>query len=239
MADSLIWSTTSLQLTQGNLPDYHTFHQNNPVNALARYPMPQIRVYYHRFARIYRRSATWLTNLRAFWFQTGDEVILKIRKGITSPIDSKRCLPEDRCAGTLMRTLQLGASAHRGWGIMRKVCLIGLALAAPGGLVAVGTAQAADPSTKPDFGALASTSVPKGKKAPVNCRAPDAPYKDYSCLDTYLGDGFFERLINYYRLEWGHEGPPADPKGLPGRRDYWPTTPQSQPPMPVSECPPG
>jgi hypothetical protein len=138
-----------------------------------------------------------------------------------------------------MRTLQLGASAHRGWGIMRKVCLIGLALAAPGGLVAVGTAQAADPSTKPDFGALASTSVPKGKKAPVNCRAPDAPYKDYSCLDTYLGDGFFERLINYYRLEWGHEGPPADPKAPPARRAGWPDAPQTTPPYPFTEWPYG
>jgi hypothetical protein len=41
--------------------------------------------------------------------------------------------------------------------------------------------------------------------APYECNAPDSPYKDYNCLDTYLGDGFFERLINYYRLEWGHE----------------------------------
>jgi hypothetical protein len=69
--------------------------------------------------------------------------------------------------------------------------------------------------------------------------APNAPYKDYDCLDKYLGDGFFERLINYYRLEWGHEAPPADPKAPPGRRGYWPTTPQTTPPFPFTEWPYG
>jgi hypothetical protein len=132
-----------------------------------------------------------------------------------------------------------------GLGIMKRLGLISLALALPGGVLAagvatVGSAQAADSSAKtPGFEALGQTPVPKGKKAPINCKAPDAPYKNYDCLDAYLGDGFFERLINYYRLEWGHEAPPADPKALPGRRDYWPTTPQSQPPMPFTEWPYG
>jgi hypothetical protein len=126
-----------------------------------------------------------------------------------------------------------------GLGIMRKIGLIGLTLAAPCGLAAVGAAQAADPSAKPDFGALASTPAAKGKKAPVNCQAPDAPYKDYNCLEAYLGDGFFERLINYYRLEWGHEGPPADPKAPPSRRAGWPDAPQSVPPYPFTEWPYG
>jgi hypothetical protein len=74
---------------------------------------------------------------------------------------------------------------------------------------------------------------------PVNCRAPDAPYKNYDCLDKYLGDGFFERLVNYYRLEWGHEGPPADPKAPPSRRAGWPDAPQTSPPMPFAEWPYG
>ena len=45
------------------------------------------------------------------------------------------------------------------------------------------------------------------------------PYKNYSCLDAYLGEDFWTRLINYYRLEWGKEGPPSDPKAPPSRRD--------------------
>jgi hypothetical protein len=86
---------------------------------------------------------------------------------------------------------------------------------------------------------LAQTQAYGKGKLPVNCKAPDAPYKDYSCLDAYLGDGFFERLINYYRLELGHEAAPADPKAPSTHRDGWPTTPQATPPMPFTEWPYG
>jgi Putative beta-barrel porin-2, OmpL-like. bbp2 len=65
------------------------------------------------------------------------------------------------------------------------------------------------------------------------------PYVHYSCLDAYLGTGFFERLVNYYRLEWGHDGPPPDPKALPSSRPGWPPTPQTTPPMPFTEWPYG
>jgi Putative beta-barrel porin-2, OmpL-like. bbp2 len=65
------------------------------------------------------------------------------------------------------------------------------------------------------------------------------PYKNYSCLDPYLGLDFMTRLVSYYRLEWGHDVAPADPKAPPSRRDYWPTTPQSTPPMPFTEWPYG
>jgi len=65
------------------------------------------------------------------------------------------------------------------------------------------------------------------------------PYKNYSCLGSYLGDDFFTRLVNYYRLEWGHDGPPVDPRAPPSRRDYWPATPQTTPPMPFTEWPYG
>jgi hypothetical protein len=106
---------------------------------------------------------------------------------------------------------------------MRKVGLIGLILVAPGEIATIGSASAADPD----------------RRAPVDCQAPASPYGNYDCLDAYLGTGFFERLTNYYRLEWGHEAPPADPKAPPGRRDYWPTTPQSTPPFPFTEWPYG
>jgi Putative beta-barrel porin-2, OmpL-like. bbp2 len=65
------------------------------------------------------------------------------------------------------------------------------------------------------------------------------PYKNYSCLDSYLGDDFITRFVNYYLLEWGHDSAPSDPKAPPGRSDYWPTTPQSTPPMPFAEWPYG
>jgi Putative beta-barrel porin-2, OmpL-like. bbp2 len=109
---------------------------------------------------------------------------------------------------------------------MRKVGWIGLALVVSGGVAAIGAAQAGDTSSSRD-------------KAPVDCRAPDAPYKKYDCLDVYLGDGFLERLINYYRLEWGHEKPPADPKAPSARRAGWPDAPTTTPPYPFTEWPYG
>jgi hypothetical protein len=65
------------------------------------------------------------------------------------------------------------------------------------------------------------------------------PYKNYACLDRYLGEDFMTRLINYYRLEWGHDSAPSDPKAPPGRRADWPATPESTPPMPFTEWPYG
>jgi Putative beta-barrel porin-2, OmpL-like. bbp2 len=106
---------------------------------------------------------------------------------------------------------------------MQKLGQIGLALAVPAGLALVASASAAE--------------LPAG--APYDCKAPGAPYRDYSCLDGYLGDRFLERLINYYRLEWGHGAAPTDPKAPAGRRDGWPTTPQSTPPYPFTEWPYG
>jgi Putative beta-barrel porin-2, OmpL-like. bbp2 len=113
-----------------------------------------------------------------------------------------------------------------GWGgVMKKIGMLGLALAVPAGLLAVDSGRAAD--------------APTPSISPVNCRAPDAPYKNYDCLDKYLGDGFFERLVNYYRLEWGHEAAPSDPKAPPTRREGWPGQPQTTPPMPFTEWPYG
>jgi hypothetical protein len=74
---------------------------------------------------------------------------------------------------------------------------------------------------------------------PAKCPYGGDPYKNYSCLDAYLGTDFLSRFVNYYRLEWGHEAAPADPKAPPGRRAYWPTTPETIPPMPFSEWPYG
>ena len=54
-----------------------------------------------------------------------------------------------------------------------------------------------------------------------------------------LGTDFVSRFLNYYRVEWGHESAPSDPKAPAGRRDGWPTTPQSIPPMPFTEWPYG
>jgi hypothetical protein len=102
---------------------------------------------------------------------------------------------------------------------MKTFLLAGVSLAAIG-LSSV--AQAADPGKGP-------------------CPYGGDPYKNYNCLDSYLGSDFISRFINYYRLEWGHDVAPADPKAPPSRRpeSEVPPTPQSTPPMPFAEWPYG
>jgi hypothetical protein len=104
---------------------------------------------------------------------------------------------------------------------MKSGLLAGVAFAAMG---LFNGAQAAD------------TTVPT--KVPA-CRGVIDPYKNYACLDAYLGTTFWERLYNYYRLEWGHDAAPADPKAPPSRRAEWPATPESIPPYPFTEWPYG
>jgi hypothetical protein len=85
-------------------------------------------------------------------------------------------------------------------------------------------------------GTAASTEARSGVG---DCNVPDAPYHHYGCLDAFLGDEFFERLVSYYRLEWGHGAAPTDPKAPLQRRDQWPATPVSSPPFPFTEWPYG
>jgi hypothetical protein len=104
---------------------------------------------------------------------------------------------------------------------MKRILLAGVSLAVIG---MINGAHAAD------------ASLPT--KA-AGCPFGGDPYKNYACLDPYLGTDFMSRFINYYRLEWGHEAPPADPKAPPGRRAYWPATPEAIPPYPFTEWPYG
>jgi Putative beta-barrel porin-2, OmpL-like. bbp2 len=103
---------------------------------------------------------------------------------------------------------------------MKRLLLAGVSLAAIG---VIDVAQAAD------------ARLP----AAALCPYGGDPYKNYACLDPYLGTDFLSRFINYYRLEWGHDAAPADPKAPPSRRAEWPGTPQSTPPMPFAEWPYG
>jgi hypothetical protein len=98
------------------------------------------------------------------------------------------------------------------------------------------------------LGAIAMTlfAVTPAVRAADAAAAPATPapppcdaYKNYSCMDESLGTGVWERLVNYYALEWGQAGAPSDPKAPASRRDYWPATPQTTPPMPFTEWPYG
>jgi hypothetical protein len=66
-----------------------------------------------------------------------------------------------------------------------------------------------------------------------------SPYKDYSCLDAYLGEDFGTRFLNYYKLEMGQAGPPSDPNAPSSHREGWPATPETTPPISFTEWPYG
>lgn len=105
---------------------------------------------------------------------------------------------------------------------MKKLLLAGVSLVAIGLINGANAADAYLPT-----------------KAANGCTNGGDPYKNYACLDPYLGTDFFSRFINYYKLEWGHEAPPADPKAPAGRRAEWPATPEAIPPYPFTEWPYG
>jgi hypothetical protein len=85
--------------------------------------------------------------------------------------------------------------------------------------------------------ATAPTAAPVA--APATCTGTPDPYKNYACMDTYLGTNVFDRLYNYYRLEWGESGPPTDPNAPPGRKSGWTAAPETTPPMPFTDWPYG
>ena len=78
-------------------------------------------------------------------------------------------------------------------------------------------------------GSMAISSGARAQTAPagatqttsVDASSGCDPYKNYGCLDDYLGQGFWQRLTNYYKLEWGQATGPADPSAPASRRDRW------------------
>ena len=84
----------------------------------------------------------------------------------------------------------------------------------------------------------ATTASPPAAEA-ASCTGEVDPYKNYKCLDAYLGDDVGSRFINYYKLEMGQAAAPSDPSAPESRRADWPATPQTTPPMPFTEWPYG
>src|SRR5580704_9828846 len=111
--------------------------------------------------------------------------------------------------------------------------LLASALPAAGPTAVYAAPTSPAPSTTPTPMLVAQIPPP-----PPSC-AGVSPYDNYACLDAYLGDDVIGRLYNYYKLEWGQPGPPADPSAPPSRIDGWPRTPQTTPPMPFTEWPYG
>jgi hypothetical protein len=115
-----------------------------------------------------------------------------------------------------------------------------LALAAVAAVLPVGLAGLNNAGPPPARTPAAQT--PPGTApaaAPVDCTVNPDPYKNYACLDDYLGTDVLDRFYNYYRLEWGESGPPTDPNAPAGRRSNWDPAPETTPPMPFTDWPYG
>jgi hypothetical protein len=97
-----------------------------------------------------------------------------------------------------------------------------------------GAGQTPSAATMPAQSPTTSTAP-----VPVDCSKNPDPYKNYGCLDEYLGTNVFDRFVNYYKLEWGQSSAPSDPNAPPGRQADWPATPETTPPMPFTEWPYG
>ncbi len=113
---------------------------------------------------------------------------------------------------------------------------LGLPLALAATLLAHPARAAGEQDSAP---AKPAPAVSEPAPSVSTCTPDSDPYKNYSCLDTYLGSNVFNRFFNYYGLELGQPTAPADPSAPPGRRADWPPTPESIPPMPFSEWPYG
>ena len=119
---------------------------------------------------------------------------------------------------------------------------VGVAMFASGALAQTPSAtNAASVNLVPVAVADAATPapVPAAAAPPVDCSKNPDPYKNYACLDAYLGTAVSDRFINYYKLEMGQSGPPSDPNAPPSRIADWPATPETTPPMPFTEWPYG
>jgi hypothetical protein len=80
-----------------------------------------------------------------------------------------------------------------------------------------------------------SLAIPAGT-APY-ARGSPAPYP--TDWDKRIGEDFWTRLINYYALEWGHDGAPPDPTAPSARQTSWSPAPVTAPPYPFTEWPYG
>jgi hypothetical protein len=107
-----------------------------------------------------------------------------------------------------------------------------LGTAAAIGFVAI-SLQNAFAQTPPATAPATAAATPAS--AATDCKTDPDPYKNYACLDDYLGTNVLDRFINYYKLEWGESGPPTDPNAPPGRRADWDPAPETTPPMPFTD----
>jgi hypothetical protein len=128
--------------------------------------------------------------------------------------------------------MRFGVADWRSFGLRTSVSVKNLVIL---GSVTAAFTMVTDGAWAQSPSAAVSPPVPASTDCSVN---PD-PYKNYACLDTYLGSDVAVRFWKYYQLEMGQSSAPSDPSAPPSRRADWPATPETTPPMPFTEWPYG
>jgi hypothetical protein len=110
-----------------------------------------------------------------------------------------------------------------------------LAMAAPLAAHADTADNAGAAMDGPPTAAAAATPDPANTVA-----APSQPTDSaYTASQIATGGNVLSRMIDYYKLEWGHAQAPTDPNALSSRRDDYPPQPENAPPFPFTEWPYG
>jgi hypothetical protein len=78
-----------------------------------------------------------------------------------------------------------------------------------------------------------------GASAPAGSADPAEVSSTYDTSRLPTGGTVLSRMMDYYKLEGGQAGPPADPKAPSSRRDDYPPQPVTSPPYPFTEWPYG
>jgi hypothetical protein len=131
-----------------------------------------------------------------------------------------------------MRVMLLGMAAAMGVGAVP----LGNAYAQPAQSSAPAplTIQLAQSAPAPVPAPVAASAAPSTAQTP--CTGTPDPYKNYACLDAYLGDNVFERLYNYYKLEMGQSGCRTVPSFPPASSACSTTSSERRPSAYITYC---
>ena len=114
-----------------------------------------------------------------------------------------------------------------------------LASVAMGAALAVSLGSEAFAESDAELAVLAAAAGPPTSATPTSA-APAAPAaSSYDTSEIPTGGNVLSRMLDYYKLEWGHPAAPTDPNAPSSRRDDFPPQPMTQPPYPFTEWPYG
>ena len=114
-----------------------------------------------------------------------------------------------------------------------------LASVAMGAAIAASLGSAAFAESDAELAVLAAAAGPPTSASPTSAGPAPPAASGYDASEIPTGGNVLSRMLDYYKLEWGHPAAPADPNAPSSRRDDFPPQPVTQPPYPFTEWPYG